>query len=230
MFRIGAAFDAALIDADAFAGAVAAYRALRFAVVLDQHGVVDVRAERALNGFQIWLVAVRGELDAVGEPRSHILHEVIGIPSRLGCQQTMRPSVCYRHPARSTSSSRQHPSAAAFAVRNVLLLAVNETPNFIALDALGFDVRTVRSWKASQAAPASARVLATVLMLTSTTREIDRMDDPSQSMERIWTRLAMWQLVHAASVACLTTNSKHYFHYGSMRISTTSTIIGAGMQ
>ncbi len=53
--------------ARALAGAVAA-SASYVAVVLDQHGVVDVGAERALNGVQIGPVAVGGELDPVGEP------------------------------------------------------------------------------------------------------------------------------------------------------------------
>ena len=40
-----------------------------------------------------------------------------------------------------------------------------------------------------QAAPASLSIFTTVLIDTSHTREIDRMDDASQSIERIWTRL-----------------------------------------
>jgi hypothetical protein len=36
--------------------------------------------------------------------------------------------------------------------------------------------------------------LATVLMLTSATLEIDRMDDPPQSIERIWTRVSRGSL------------------------------------
>src|SRR5262249_560276 len=51
-----------------------------------------------------------------------------------------------------------------------------------------FTLTTVRSWKAAQNVPASTSSFETVLIDTSATREIDRMDDPSQSMERIWTR------------------------------------------
>jgi hypothetical protein len=42
--------------------------------------------------------------------------------------------------------------------------------------------------------PASTRSLDTVLIDTSHTLEIDRMDDPSQSMERIWTRFSRGNL------------------------------------
>lgn len=51
MRRVGTALDAAHVHTGASAGAVAAQRADRLAVVLDEHGVVDVRAERAFNGF-----------------------------------------------------------------------------------------------------------------------------------------------------------------------------------
>jgi hypothetical protein len=37
-------------------------------VKLDQHGVVDVPTERAIDHLKISLVAVAGQLDAIGEP------------------------------------------------------------------------------------------------------------------------------------------------------------------
>src|SRR5215211_5349655 len=52
------------------------------------------------------------------------------------------------------------------------------------------ELRTISSWNRSQASQASASSLKTVLIDTSATRLIDRIDDPSQSIERIWTRLA----------------------------------------
>ena len=42
-----------------------------------------------------------------------------------------------------------------------------------------------------QTLPAPSRIVATVLIDTSQTREIDRMDDPSQSIESIWTTLSL---------------------------------------
>ena len=57
-----------------------------------------------------------------------------------------------------------------------------------------FTPRTFSSWKAAHALPASTSSLDTVLIDTSATREIDRMDDPSQSMERIWTRVSRGSL------------------------------------
>jgi hypothetical protein len=54
---------------------------------------------------------------------------------------------------------------------------------------LAFTLRTCSSCSLAQNVPASTSSLKTVLIDTSATREIDRMDDPSHSMERIWTRL-----------------------------------------
>jgi hypothetical protein len=55
-------------------------------------------------------------------------------------------------------------------------------------------LRTRSSWNAAQARPASSSSFAIVLIDTSATREIDRMDDPSHSMFRIMTRLARGSL------------------------------------
>jgi hypothetical protein len=45
-----------------------------------------------------------------------------------------------------------------------------------------------------RASPASSSSFVTVLMLTSATRLMDRIDEPSQSIERIWTRVARGSL------------------------------------
>ena len=55
--------------------------------------------------------------------------------------------------------------------------------------------------KFSGGAWAGYRAFATtVLMLTSATREIDRMDDPSHSIERSWTRLPTGSLFMPADM------------------------------
>jgi len=54
--------------------------------------------------------------------------------------------------------------------------------------------RTFSSWKAAHALPASTSNLETVLVETSATLEIDRIVDPSQSIERIWTRVSRGSL------------------------------------
>jgi hypothetical protein len=66
---------------------------------------------------------------------------------------------------------------------------------------------TFSSWKAAQASPASTKILPTVLIDTSTTREIDRMEAPSQSSERIWARLCGGSFFHASfTLLCLTSS------------------------
>ena len=77
------AFDAGLGGTGANTGAVAA-SAGNVAVMLDQHGVVDVGTKRALYGLQVGLVAVSGKLHAVRQPRRHVLHKLVrvaGIPA-----------------------------------------------------------------------------------------------------------------------------------------------------
>jgi hypothetical protein len=54
---------------------------------------------------------------------------------------------------------------------------------------LAFTSHTFASWNAAQARPASTKSFDTVLMETSHIREIARIDEPSQSMDRIWTRV-----------------------------------------
>jgi hypothetical protein len=43
-------------------------------VELHQHAIVDIGPEGFLDGLQISLVAVRGELDPVREPAAKIVH------------------------------------------------------------------------------------------------------------------------------------------------------------
>lgn len=72
--------------------------------------------------------------------------------------------------------------------RSVLLLRVAEGPNLIALDALAVQPLDVLVMESKAGFP-SLNSLDTVLMETSATRDIDRMEEPSTSMERIWMRL-----------------------------------------
>ena len=58
---VGFAFDAGLLDAGAFGGAVAASRTGSIAVELDELGVVDIGPEGVFYGVQIRLEAVCGQ-------------------------------------------------------------------------------------------------------------------------------------------------------------------------
>ena len=67
------------MSAGAFGGATAALGAVcRGSVDLDQHGVVHVRSERALNGVQIGLMSVGRELGVGRDAVRHVLHEPRG--------------------------------------------------------------------------------------------------------------------------------------------------------
>jgi len=52
--HVGLAFDLCLLNPRAFGGAISAFEALRrVAIHLDQHGVINVRAESAFDGFEM---------------------------------------------------------------------------------------------------------------------------------------------------------------------------------
>lgn len=128
-----------------------------------QRRVVGIEIDFSQGG-QIGPVAIRGGLAAVANvPRD----DQLGV----GINRSPRPNVA--------SGVRS-----GLGELDVLRLRVAEQPDFIALDGLCFadTLRTVTSWKAAQALPASIRSLVTVLMLTLVTREMDRIDDPSQSV------------------------------------------------
>jgi len=181
--RVRIAHDGLLDRADALGRAVTTGPRIIVRENLVQHRVVSVEIHNR-HGLQICLMAVRGELDAIGKPRLQVAHErnagvlaaVANVPRHdqlgVGVDAGPRPYVI--------SSLR-----GGLGELDVLLLRVAERPDFIALDSLAGTLRTVASWKAAQAIPASISSLDTVLIETAAIREIDRMDDPSQSMERI---------------------------------------------
>jgi hypothetical protein len=68
---------------------------------------------------------------------------------------------------------------------NVLLLGVAERPNFVALRGLGGHIADHCVVEGRASVAASIRSFETVLMETLVIRETERMDDPSQSMDRI---------------------------------------------
>src|SRR5271157_5607632 len=82
------------------------------------------------------------------------------------------------------------PSGAAFALATFFSLAYVKLQISSHWTRLAFTLRTLASWKLAQNSPASSSSFTTVLKETSHTREIDRIDEPSTSMLRIWTRLA----------------------------------------
>lgn len=130
------AFDAGLDGSGALGRAVAPCEAGRVAIQLDEHGVVHVASECALNGVQVRLVAVRGELHPVCQPAPYVLHEVVGVfgvsPAyKVGHDQlAVGVQSC---PCPSVSSTFR----GGLGSRDVLLLRIGECPNFITLDALG---------------------------------------------------------------------------------------------
>ena len=72
------------------------------------------------------------------------------------------------------------------------------------------------TWKRAQARPASISSLVTVLIDTSVTRLIARIDDPSQSIDRIWTRFSGGSLFIPIKYELLCLASSIFFIYASI--------------
>lgn len=100
-----------------------------------QLGVINLRTERAFNGFNIGFVAVAGELDAPGEAFGQIVDELIGVGrtpladvpagNQLGFSINGNPRPCVAD------------FVAAFEIGgNILLLGVGEAPDFVHLEQL----------------------------------------------------------------------------------------------
>lgn len=136
VLRFGVALDRLLPRAGALGRAVAALGALGSgAVQLDQHRVIDIAAERALDRVEVSLVAVAGELHAVRQPLRQIIHErdgVVAVPAadKVGGDD-LRIGVD-RGPGPDVAIGQIQPLGAS----DVLLLGRDEGPDLIDLDAL----------------------------------------------------------------------------------------------
>lgn len=110
---------------------------LRLAVNFDQRGVVDVAPESALDGFQIDLQPVSGQLHPVGETVSQVLHKFIGASSVTLSDEVGNGQLCIginSHPSPHVTVAED----ALFLNRDVLFLSVAELPDFIALNSVRF--------------------------------------------------------------------------------------------
>jgi hypothetical protein len=76
MVRVRLAFDPLVARTDAFRRALAALERLwSIAIELHQRSVIDTGAKRALNRFEISLMAVARRLNAIGKARAKIVNK-----------------------------------------------------------------------------------------------------------------------------------------------------------
>jgi hypothetical protein len=126
---------------DAGSGAVAplAFR-VDLAVDLNQHRVINVVAERALDGVQVEFQAIGRQLDAIRKTTSQVLDERTrrgGIP---------HPDHPRRNQLRVRVDSNPRPNVSAYPVplnllhRDVLLFAADKRPDFVSLNPLAGEI------------------------------------------------------------------------------------------
>ena len=125
--------------AKALGRAVAGFSVRGRTVNLIQHRVVDVAAERILDGSEIHPVAIRRQLDAVRQTIRHIAQKVSGATRIAQADEPRQDQLALR------LDGHERPDVADLAVGgafrgDLLLLAAHKRPDFINLDAAGTHV------------------------------------------------------------------------------------------
>ena len=103
------------------------------------------------------------------------------------------------------------PGGAAFALRTFFALAYQKDQISSHWTLAAGTSRTVSSWYLAQVWPASKSSLVTVLIETSSTREMARIDIPSTSNARILARLEVGNLFINRRIQGQPSVVKHYF-------------------
>src|SRR5687768_9189797 len=135
MLRIRVSRDNLPLTADALGWAVALLAFAGIAVNLDQHRVVDSLAESLVNSRQIGAESITGQLDAIGEASSEIVHEVassnrVALPDHPGANELAIGVHCDPRPHVASDASFKHLRS------DVLLFRIDERPNLIDLNPL----------------------------------------------------------------------------------------------
>ncbi len=112
------------------------------AVQFDKHGIINFRTEGSLNGIQIYSVAVRGQLDTIGETRSQIGDEVVRVASRATTYQPARNQLRISTQCSPCPNVTITKLAAQF-FRKVFFLRIAERPNFVTLNFLARKIAKV---------------------------------------------------------------------------------------
>jgi len=131
--RVGLTHDRGLLADDANRRAVALLFSLVCAIELQQHGVVDVRAEGILDRIEVGLVAVRGQLHAMPQAPREVLNERCGTADTTRSYEPARNELCV------CVDGRPRPDAAdsklvALLLWRILILRADVTPDFVALN------------------------------------------------------------------------------------------------
>lgn len=121
---------------DALCGAVAGLALCAvMAVELDEHGIINVRAEGPFDCIQIYAMAICSQLYAMRKTRCQVGNKVIGI---AGSPTAYQPT---RNKFRIGAKSRPRPNVSvselpALVGGHILVFGVAEAPNFVALNSL----------------------------------------------------------------------------------------------
>lgn len=131
--------DAHLLDSITGSGTVPNLGIWCAAIELDEHRIVNIAAKGIGNGFQVCLVAIGGELNAMGQPAGNVLHKLMGIASVTATNQVGQNQLGIGIDG-GPSPDITNAFRALHIFGDVLLFSVNEGPDLIALDSVALQV------------------------------------------------------------------------------------------
>ena len=131
-FGSGCPPDGFHVDPEARRGPVGAL-GIAGPVDLVQHGVVDAGAEGALDGLQVDVISVRGQLDAAGQPVGQVVHERVGRVEVASTDEPRWDELRVRVKRDPCPHVASHVGG-VLRGRHGLLLGVAELPNLVTLN------------------------------------------------------------------------------------------------
>jgi hypothetical protein len=153
MAWIGVAFDPVFPATNAFGRAITTLSTLwQGAINLVEHGVINIRSERTFDGFEVSPVPVAGQLNAVHDPRRHIIDKplrafAVATADEVGNEQFRIGLDCRPSPGIASTINR------IFHRGHVFLFCAGERPEFVNLNATRLHVANLRIMKARTEAP-----------------------------------------------------------------------------
>lgn len=136
---IRGAADDVLFSADAFSRAVLPGLVERGPVNLYQYGVINLPTKGAVNRVDVELEPIRGDLNPVSKAALEVIHKIAG---RLGVAATDNPrgnELGFRVDGRPCPNVSGPPFRIHFG-RDVLLLGIDERPDFIAFKSIQLQI------------------------------------------------------------------------------------------
>ncbi len=181
VFGVGVAGDGLRDRADTGRGAVSRIRFKIPAVDLNQHGIVDAAAERILDSGQVHSVAVRRQLDAIGQPRLNVLKEYRCKPGASLSHEPADNELCLRLNGGKSPDIATDTVPLQFLLSTFFCLQPTNDQISSTCTRLALTFRTTLLWNSVQAVPTLTSKRRIAPLETPVMRDVDRTEHPSTS-------------------------------------------------